>query len=178
VAITCPFERFGQRERPVAVAARDGEQARFGTALRMSVERAAVGDDQALGHDRLDTDVVGARGDGAFDLGLEQIVEHAKQRVLQVDGEREQPIEEGCDRRQVLTQAAVIIGQPQAGRVLERLQRAAVDLPHIEQEIELAERRPRIDGFEIVVGPEQALAAGLPLALGDGAKRVESPRNR
>src|SRR5579883_2606600 len=51
VAITCPLERFGQRERPVAVATRDREQARFGAALRMGVERAAIGDDEALGHD-------------------------------------------------------------------------------------------------------------------------------
>jgi len=35
-------------------------------------------------------------------------------------GQREEPIEKGGDRRQVLAQAAVAIGQPEAGRVLER----------------------------------------------------------
>ena len=73
--------------------------------------------------------------------------------------------------------AAVAVGQLQAGRVLERLQRAALDLAGVEQDIELAQRRAAIDGFEIVVGAEQALAAGLALALGDGAERVEPARD-
>ena len=143
----------------------------------MDVERPAIGDDQALGRDRLDAEVIGARRDGALDLGAQQILEHAEQRVLQIDGQREQPIEEGGDRRQVFAQAAVVVGEPQAGRVLERLQRAALDLAGVEQHIELAQRRAAIDGFEIVVGAEQALAAGLTLSLGDGAERVEPARD-
>ena len=75
--------------------------------------------DQALGSDRLDAEIVGARGDGALDLGAQKILEYLEERVLQVDGQREQPIEEGGDRRQVLAQAAVAVGEPQAGRVLE-----------------------------------------------------------
>ena len=105
------------------------------------------------------------------------ILEHAEQRVLQVDGQRQQPVEEGRDRRQVLTQAAVLVGQPQPGRVLERLERAAFDLAAEQQHIELAQRGAAIVGFEIVVRPEQALPAGLALALGDRAQRVESARD-
>src|SRR6202011_4513677 len=61
--------------------------------------------------------------------------------------------------------------------VLEGLERAALDLAAVDQHVKLAEGRPRIDGFEIVVGAEQALAAGLALALGDGAERVEPACN-
>ena len=175
--IAGPFERLGERERPVAIAAGDGEHAGLGAALWVGVKRAAIGDDQALSDDRLDADIVGARRDGAFDLGPQQILEDAEQRVLQTDGQREQPVEEGGDRRQVLAQAAVAVGEPQPGRVLERLQRAAFDFAGIEQEIELAQRGARVDGFEIVVCAEQSLAAGLALALGDGAERVEPARD-
>jgi hypothetical protein len=78
------------------------------------------------------------------------------------------------DRRQVLTEAAVVIGEPQSGGVFERLKRAALDLAAIDQKVELAQRRPGVDGFEIVVGAEESLAAGLALALGDGAERIEA----
>jgi hypothetical protein len=43
--------------------------------------------------------------------------------------------------------------------------------------IELAERGLGVDGLKVVVGTEQALAAGLALALGDGAQRVEPARD-
>ena len=115
-------------KRPVALAPADGEDLRLRAGLRMDVERPPVGHDQALGRQRLDADVVGAGGDRALDLGAQQILEHAEQRVLQVDGQRQQAIEEGGDRRQLLAQAAVLVGQAQAGGVLERLQRAALDL--------------------------------------------------
>ena len=105
----------------------------------MGIERAPIGDDQALGGQRLDADVVGAGGDRALDLGAQQLLEHAEQRVLQIDGERQQPVEEGRDRRQLLAQAAVLVGQMQAGRVLESLQRAALDLAGEQQQIELAQ---------------------------------------
>ena len=58
------------------------------------------------------------------------------------------------------------------------LQRAALDLAGVEQLVELAQRGAGVGAFEIVVGAEQALAAGLALALGDGAERVEAARDR
>ena len=139
----------------------------------MDVERPALGDGQALGGERLDAEIIGARRDGTFDLAAQQILEHAEQRVLKIDRQRQQPIEEGGDRRQVFAQAAVIVGEAQSRRVLERLERAAFDLAGVEQHIELPQGRAAVDGFQIVVGAEQPLSAGLPLAPGDGAERVE-----
>ena len=176
--LVCPVERLGEGEGLVAIAAGDGEDLRLGAALRMDVECAAIRDGEALGSHRLDALIIGAGSDGALDLGAQQILEHAEQPVLQIDSQREEPVEKGGDRRQILAQAAVAIGQPQAGRVLERLQRAALDLAAVKQEIELAQRRAAIDGFEIVGGAEQTLAAGLALAPGDGAERVEAARDR
>ena len=63
-------------------------------------------------------------------------------------------------------------------RVLKLVERAALDLAGIEQLIELAQRRLGVGAFEIVVGAEQALAAGLALAAGDRAERVEAARDR
>src|SRR5260370_34072441 len=137
----------------------------------MDVERPAIRDLQALSRDGLDPDVVSPGSNGALNPGAQQVVEYAEQRILHVDSERQQPVEEGGDRRQVLTEAAVVIGKPPSGGVFERLQRAALDLATIDQKVELAERRPGIDGFEIVIGAEQPLAAGLAVALGGGAKR-------
>src|SRR5712672_689202 len=64
-----------------------------------------------------------------------------------------------------------------SGGVFEGLKRAALDLAAIDQKVELAECRPGVDGFEIIIGAEQPLAAGLALALGDGAERIEAARD-
>ena len=48
----------------------------------------------------------------------------------------------------------------------------------MDQLIELPQRGAGIGAFEIVVGPEQALAAGLALSPGDRAQRVETARDR
>src|SRR3546814_15812554 len=77
----------------------------------MDVDGAAVGDAQRFGGERLDAEIVGAGGDGALDLRPQQFLEHAEQDVLQVDGERQQTVEEGGDRRQLLAQAAVAVGE-------------------------------------------------------------------
>ena len=73
---------------------------------------------------------------------------------------------------------AVLVDEIEAGRVLEIGQRAAVDLPGVKQLVELAQRRLGVGAFEIVVGAEQALAAGLALAAGDRAQGVETARDR
>src|ERR671912_691159 len=44
--------------------------------------------------------------------------------------------------------------------------------------IELAQRGAGIGAFEIVVGPEQTLAAGMALSADDRAQRVEPARDR
>ena len=63
----------------------------------MGVDRAPVGDDEARGPERLQSDVVGTGGDRALDAGGEQLFEGSEEHVLQVDGEREQPVEESGD---------------------------------------------------------------------------------
>ena len=70
------------------------------------------------------------------------------------------------------------VGQLQPGRVLERLEaNNPSTLPRDQQDVELAQRVARVVTFEIVFGAEQALPAGLALSLGDGAQRVETPRD-
>ena len=86
----------------------------------MGVDRAPIGDDEALGAQCLQPDVVGAGRDRAFDAGGQQLLERREQHVLQVDGQRQQPVEEGGDRRQLVLDA-VGVHQLQAGRILERV---------------------------------------------------------
>ena len=109
-----PLKRLVEGERLVAVAACDREDPCLGAGLRMGVDRAPLGDREALGRQGLDAEVVGAGRDRPFDPRLQQTLEHAEQRVLQVDRQRQQAVEEGRDRRQILAQAAVIVGQPEA----------------------------------------------------------------
>ena len=73
---------------------------------------------------------------------------------------------------------AVGVRQLQAGRGLEPSERAALHLPAHEQQIELPQRVAGIVALQIVLGPEQALAAGLALAARDRAQRVEPARDR
>ena len=61
--------------------------------------------------DGLDTDIVGAGCYCTLDLCLQQRLECGEQRVLQVDGERQQPVEELADRRQLLLERAVAVGE-------------------------------------------------------------------
>jgi len=110
---------------------------RFGTARGVNVESAAIRDAQALGRDGLHPDVMGAGRNRALDPGSQQVVEHREYGVLEIDGQGEQPVEEGRDRRQVFPERAVIVRQLQAGRALEGLERAALDLAAVDQEIEL-----------------------------------------
>ena len=51
-------------------------------------------------------------------------------------------------------------------------------LPRKMSVVKLAKRSAGISAFEIVFGPEQALASGLALAAGDGAEAVEALGNR
>ena len=97
------------------------EHLRLGAAVRMRVDGPAAGDGQTLGRHGLDPVIIGAGRDRALDAGAQKVLEHLEQGVLQRDGQRQQPVEEGRDRRQVFAQTAVLVGQPQPGRVLEGL---------------------------------------------------------
>ena len=74
-----------------------------------------------------------------------------------------------------LLERAVAVGQREAGRVDEPLQRAALDLAGIEQHVELAQSGPGVHALQVVLGAEQALSPGLALALGNRAEAVEAP---
>src|SRR3546814_1888183 len=77
----------------------------------MGIDGAPLDDLEALGDQRLDPDIVGARSDGALNLRLEPRLELFEQRVLQPDAQRQHAVEEAGDRRQVFLQAAVLVGE-------------------------------------------------------------------
>ena len=129
----------------------------------MGVDRLPVGDDEALGRQRLQSDIIGAGRDRALDPRAQQLLERGEQDVLQIDSQRQQPVEEGGDRRQLVLDA-VAVDKLQPGRILERLKRTIHDLAGDEQDVELAQRIARVMAFEIVFGAEQALPAGLALS--------------
>ena len=172
------IERFLERERAVAVLARHLVEPRLGAGRGMGGDGAAAEHDEALGPDGLEARVVGARGDGALDLGFQQLLELGEELVLHADLEREHAVEEGGDGRQVLAQGAVLIGEAEPGRLGEAAQRAALDVAPVEPLIELAQRRPRIGALQIVLGAEEPLPAGLALAARDGAEAVEAAGDR
>ena len=68
----------------------------------MGVDGLAAGDGEASGGQRLQPDIVDAGGDGALDLGGEKLLEGGEQHALKLDGQRQQPVEEGGDRRQLV----------------------------------------------------------------------------
>ena len=126
-AIGEPIEGVIQRHRMIALALGDREKPGLGAGRRMSIDRPPVSDDKALGAERFQPDVIGTRCDRALDASGQQLLEGGEEDVLQLDGERQQPVEEGRDRRQLVLQP-IGIRQLQAGRVLKPLERAAVDL--------------------------------------------------
>ena len=119
---------------------------------------------------RLQADIVGAGRDGALDRARQQLLERREQHVLQVDGQRQQPVEEGRDRRQLVLDARW--RRSASGRSRPRTSAASSPRPcrATSSMIELAQRIAGIVAFQIVLGPEQALPAGLALARGDGAR--------
>ena len=168
----------GERQRAVAVLAQHAVAAGLGAGRGIGADRPPLGDMKAFGDQGLDADVIGAGGDRRFDAGFEQLLESGEERVLQIDAQRQHAVEELRDRRQFLAQRAVLVDEIEPGAVLEVGQRAALDLPGVKQLVELAQRRLGVGAFEIVVGAEQPLAAGLALAAGNGAEGVETPRDR
>src|SRR3546814_3838573 len=79
----------------------------------------------------------------------------------------------GGDRRQFVLET-IAVAERQSCRRLESPERTALDLAAVEQTVTQAQGVARIPGFLIVLRSEQALAAGLALAAGDRAQRVET----
>src|SRR3546814_2324538 len=103
----------------------------YTTLFRSGIDGAPLGDREALGDQRLDADIVGARRDGALDLGLEPRLERLEERVLQFDAQRQHAVEEAGDRRQVLLEATVLVGQLEPGMFGEDGQRAEIGRAHV-----------------------------------------------
>ena len=144
------------------------EEPRFGAGRRMNINCPPISDDKALGAQRFQPDVIGAGCDRTLDASGQQPLERREENVLQLDGERQQPVQEGRDRRKLILDA-VRINELQSRRVFEHLERAALDLAAGHEHIELAQRITPVLAFEIVLGPEQALPPGLSLTARDGA---------
>src|SRR5690606_24341839 len=121
----------------------------------------------------LQPDIVAAAGDRALDPGVQQLFEGGKQDALKLDGQRQQPVEKGGDRRQIVLDAGRI-HQLQAGGGFEAVERAAFDLAADQQEIELAQRVAGIMALQIVLGSEEALSASLALSARDRAECIET----
>ncbi len=143
----------------------------------MRVQHAAIGDRQAFRHQRLKPGVVRPARHRGLDPRIEQLLEQLEELVLQRDRQRQHAVQERRDRRQFLDHRAFLRRQAKAGRGLEGLKAHERDRSGEDAAIELRKRGARIDAFEIVLGPKEALAAGLALAAGDRAQRVEAPRN-
>jgi hypothetical protein len=132
-------QRFRNRERAVAVLARDLEEPGLRAARAVRGDRAAVDDGEALGVDGFKAHLVGTSRDRAFNLRREKFLERSEDRVLQLDLQRQQPVEEGGDGREVLAQRAVTVEEVQSRDLAEPLERAASDMTSVEPLIELAE---------------------------------------
>jgi hypothetical protein len=144
-------ERLGQGEGLVAVLAQDAAAAGLGASSCMVMHDAALDDPEALGGQGLDADVVGAGGDRGFDARVEQLLEGDEEQVLHRDPERQDAVQEPRDRRQLFPERAVLVDEIEAGSVLQRGQRAAVDFPGVKQLVELPQCRLGVRAFEIVV---------------------------
>ena len=167
-------QRIFEQDRPITALLRDGQQPRLRARRRMRVDGIAICDDEALRSQRLQANVIDAAGDGALHFGVEQLLEGGEEDALKLDRQRQQAVQECGDRRQFVLDP-VGVHQLQAGGGLEAFERAALDLAAHGQEIELAQRVARVGAFEIVLGTEQALSAGLALPARDRAQRVEPP---
>src|SRR5262249_13199281 len=103
--------------------------------------------------------------------------EGSEEDILKLDGEGEQPVEEGRDRRKLILQS-IGICELQAGGVFKRLERTALDLAPRKQRVELAKRITAVLAFQVILGPEQALPSCLALTAGDGPQCIEPARDR
>ena len=94
----------------------------------------------------------------AFDARVEQLFEGLEQDALQVDGQRQQPVEKSGDRGQLVAEAS-LVHERKSGRLFEGRERAALDLAARDQGVELAQSAARI------VGLRDCLRAGTAPAL-------------
>ena len=175
-------ERSVGGERLQPVLARDLDDLGVGAGALMDEHGLAGGDGERVGSDGLDAPLEGAGLDGNLDVGLDPGLERGEERVLLVDGERQQAVEELRHRRQVLLEVA-FPGELEPGGLLEVGERPALDVTAPERDVELAQGRLGVGALQVVAGPEErgvvAAHGSLRVALApcDGAERVEPPRD-
>src|ERR1700754_830455 len=131
----------------------------------MNIDGLSIDDDKALRAKRFQPDVIGAGRDGSLDSSGQQLLKSREKDILKLDGERQQPVEEGRDRRKLILQP-IGVHKLQSGRVFEPFERAAFQLAAHEQQVKLTQRIAAILAFQIVLRPEQALPSGLALTSG------------
>ena len=84
----------------------------------MGVDHPRIRDAEALGAERFEPEVVDPGSDGPLDPLIKKVFEGSEQHGLQMNRQRQQAIEEGCDWGQVILQP-VVIRQAEAGGILE-----------------------------------------------------------
>src|SRR3546814_20436136 len=89
-----------QAEWAVAVPAPDTVAAGLGAGRGMGIDGAPLDDLEALGDQRLDPAIVGARSDGALNLRLAPRLELSQQRVLHPDAPPQPAAADAGDRGQ------------------------------------------------------------------------------
>ncbi len=161
-----------------SIFAQERHQRRRGATRLMGRDDLLLLNHEALGPHGLNPDIEGPGLHSAFDRCLHQALEDLEELVLERDRQSEDAIEEGRDGRKLFQQAAIPICEIEPRCRFETRKRARLDPAGIDQLVKLAERQAAIDGFEIVLGPEHALAAGLALSPRDRPERVETPGNR
>ena len=170
------FERLLERQGLGSIALAKSQQFRPRGGDGMGEDRPAVRDDEAVGLQGLEAEIVSPRRNGPVDARGEQLLEGGEENVLQFNRQREQPIEKRRDRRQLVLEPTGV-GEFEAGGVLEGAERAILDFPGVEQAIKLAQGVVGIEAFEIVLGTKEPLPSGLALSPGDRAQRIEPPRD-
>ena len=132
-----------------------------------------------LDDDGLDADIKGAALARRIDARLDERHIFLEDGVLGPDPQRQQAVEPALDWRQVVKQAATLVGQQLQSRHFdEALEGRALELAAIQQRIPLQERVARIVAFQIIHRIEKILAPGLSLSARERPQTVEPPGDR
>ncbi len=170
-------KRIFQRECRHPVPPRDREKLCPRAGAGMRIYHAPIDDHETLGTQRLEPDLKASVRNRAFNPCRDQPLEDVEQDSLHIEGQREQAIEKGGDRRKFVFEA-IVIHERQAGHRLECRERATCNLAARDEAVELAQRIAGIEGFQIVFGAEHILSARLSLSARDRSQRVKAPRDR
>ncbi len=175
-----PGEGIRRRRQHPARADGEGHDLGLGPGHRVGPDHLLRRHRQVVGDDVLHALVQSARGRGPFEDAGEHRVEGLEQGVLVLYPQRQEPVEPGVHRRQVvgLLQLAIAVQELKPGLLLESHPVHRRYVPPMQGDVERLQRAVRPRAFEIVLGPEEAVAGRSALALGQGAQTVQPPRDR